>query len=62
MDKSKNQKIAMYLDDEERGNATYENETAYHEWKWTGWAFGTCNLTIVALDTSDNSGTAERDV
>jgi parallel beta-helix repeat protein len=54
--------VTIYLNDEEQGNATYDSNTGYHEWKWTGWALGVYNLTITAEDLSANIGSYSIDV
>jgi len=62
MDASEDLLVKIYLDGEERGNAAWNSEVGYHEWKWTGWALGTYTLNITAEDTGSEIGNAEIEV
>ena len=62
VDENEDLLVKIYINDEERGNATYCHDCDKFEWKWTGWALGTYNLTITAEDTSTNVGSAEMEV
>jgi len=62
IDESEDLLVKVYLNGEQRGNATWNAETGYHEWKWTGWALGTYALNVTAEDTGNEIGTATIDV
>ena len=43
--------VELFIDNEEKGYGTWNPETGYYEWKWTGWALGTYKLRTKAKDT-----------
>ncbi len=43
--------VELFIDNEEKGYGTWNTETGYYEWKWTGWALGTYRLMAKAKDT-----------
>lgn len=54
--------IKIYLDDDEVGPLTFNEDSGYFEWKWTGFAFGISTLKVTAEDSGDNIGDDEIDV
>jgi len=48
--------VKVYLDGEEKGNASYCCDWKLHEWFWTGRAHGIYNLTITGEDSSGAIG------
>ena len=62
VDDSSDLTVTIYLNDEEQGNMSYCPDCGHHEWKWTGWALGTYNLTITAEDLSNNIGSIDFEV
>jgi parallel beta-helix repeat protein len=61
-DKSEYLTVKVFLNGEEKGNASYCFDWELHEWYWTGKAFGTYDLTITAEDSLGEVGTAEMKV
>ena len=54
--------VSVYIDEEELGDAIYNEDTGFHEIKWTGPRLGTFNLKVVVEDTSENIAEANMDV
>jgi hypothetical protein len=42
--------VKLCIDDEDKGYGTWNTETKYYEWQWTGWALGTYRLRVKARD------------
>ncbi len=42
--------VELFIDNEDKGYGTWNPETGYYEWKWTGWALGTYRLMTKAKD------------
>ena len=43
--------LELFIDNETKGHGTWNPETGYYEWKWTGRALGTYRLMTKAKDT-----------
>ncbi len=54
--------VNVYIDDELRGEATYNSDNGFHEIQWTGPRLGVFTLKATAEDTKGNIGEAEMDV
>lgn len=53
--------VKVYLNDIER-NVTYNDDCELYEWKWTGFAIGTFNLTVTATDAYDGNSSIEMEI
>lgn len=53
--------VKIYLNDVER-NVTYNDDRELYEWKWTGFAVGTFNLTVTATDAYDGNISIEMEI
>ena len=42
--------VQLYINDEDKGYVTWNPETGYYEWEWTGWALGIYTLKVKAKD------------
>jgi len=42
--------VRLYINDEDKGYVTWNPETGYYEWNWTGWALGVYTLKVKAKD------------
>ena len=62
IDESADIVVKIFLNGEEKGNVTYYPDSGVFKWKWTGLALGTYNLTVTAMDSSNNIGSAQLDV
>jgi len=51
MDETGKLLVELFIDNEEKGQGTWNPETGYYEWAWTGWALGTYKLMTKAKDT-----------
>jgi len=54
--------IKIYINDEQVGNANWQYEKNYYDWKWTGIGWNTYKLKVTAKDKSGNIGSDEIDV
>lgn len=54
--------VKIYINDELRGTAVYNQENNYHELKWTGPRLGVFTLKATAEDTQGNTASTEMDV
>ena len=54
--------VSVYIDDEELGDAEYNEESGFHEIKWTGPDLGMRELKVVVEDTSENTAEVKMDV
>ena len=62
VDESEELLVTIYIDNEEKGTATWNVETGYHEWQWKGPSHGTSILNVTAQNTEDNIGSDEMEV
>jgi len=42
--------VWLFINDEDKGLGTWNQETGYYEWQWTGWARGIYSLRVIARD------------
>ncbi len=61
-DQSQDLTVNVYIDDELRGEATWNPDTQYHEIKWTGPALGVFTLKATAEDSFGNIASTEMDL
>jgi len=42
--------VWFFINGEDKGLGTWNPETGYYEWQWTGWALGIYHLEVIAID------------
>lgn len=62
IDNTADLKVTVYLNDEEKGNASYNTQTDTYQWRWTGLALGVYTLKITVEDSGSNQNSVEAEV
>jgi hypothetical protein len=42
--------VWLFINDQDKGLGTWNPETGYYEWQWTGKSYGVYSLTVIAKD------------